>query len=271
MLLVGILLNRRSPMAQEFVGRSLALSADGMAAGAASIAVQPVELWTVLGVETSGWGFQADRRPKILYERHIFHRLTGGQFDDGDISDPTPGGYGAGGAHQYDRLARAIALNRGAALQSASWGVGQIMGMNFAAAGFGDVEAMVTAMCDTEDAQLAAVAAFLKSQKLDGPLRTHDWAGFASGYNGPAYKENHYDENLQTQFEKYSAGTTPDLTVRSTQLYLTFAGLDPGKVDGVMGPKTRAAITSFQGQQGLAATGVADEALLAALIKVALA
>jgi len=258
-------------MALDFVGRSLALSADGLAAGAASIAVQPVEMWTVLGVETSGWGFQADRRPKILFERHIFHRLTGGKFDDGDISAKQAGGYGAGGAHQYDRLARAIALDRGAALRSASWGVGQIMGENFEAAGFGDVEGMVAAMSDSEDAQLAAVAAFLKSNQLDGHLREHDWAAFALGYNGPAYKKNHYDENLQQQFDKYSAGSTPDLTVRATQLYLTFAGFDPGKVDGVMGSKTRAAITSFQTQQGLPATGETDDALLEALTQVALA
>lgn len=258
-------------MALDFVGRSLALSADGLAAGAASIAVQPVEMWTVLGVETSGWGFLADRRPKILFERHYFHRLTGGQFDDGDISDPQPGGYGAGGAHQFDRLARAIALDRGAALQSASWGVGQIMGANFKAAGFADVEAMVAAMSDSEDAQLAAVAAFLKSNQLDGHLRAHDWPAFAAGYNGPSYKQNNYDTNLQQQFEKYSAGSTPDLAVRTTQLYLTYAGIDPGKVDGVMGQQTRAAITSFQTQQGLPVTGETDDALLAALTQVALA
>jgi len=81
------------------------------------------EIWSVLGVETSGCGFLPDRWPKLLFERHIFHRLTGGRFDaeDPDVSQPTPGGYGRSGAHQYNRLAAAaIALNRGAALQSAS-------------------------------------------------------------------------------------------------------------------------------------------------------
>jgi len=258
-------------MALDFVGRSLALSADGLAAGAASITVQPVEMWTVMAVETAGWGFLPDRRPKILFERHIFHRLTGGRFDDGDISDPERGGYGAEGAHQYDRLARAIALDRGAALQSASWGLGQTMGFNFALAGFGDVEAMVAAMSASEDDQFAGVAAFLKNSKLDGHLRTHDWAGFARGYNGPSYKENGYDTNLEQYFEKYSAGSTPDLTVRTTQLYLTYAGIDPGKVDGLMGKQTRAAISRFQTQQGLPVTGETDDALLEALTQVALA
>ena len=72
-----------------------------------------------------------DRRPQILFERHIFHRLTDGKFDDGQISDPAAGGYGARGAAQYDRLALALAKDADAALQSASWGIGQIMGMNY--------------------------------------------------------------------------------------------------------------------------------------------
>ena len=258
-------------MAQEFVGRSRALSQDGLAAAFGSLAVQAPEIWSVLAVETSGRGFLDDRRPPILYERHIFHRLTGGKFDDGDISDPQPGGYGPAGAHQYDRLARAIALDRGAALESASWGLGQILGQNFAAAGFGDVEAMVAAMIDSEDAQLAAVAAFLKSSRLDSPLQAHDWTAFARGYNGPSFEKNSYDTKLQQNFDKFSAGGTPDVTVRAAQLYLSFLGLDPGSVDGVMGPKTRAALASFQDQQGLPAGGQLDAALLDALASAALA
>src|SRR5437764_10425590 len=109
-----------------FQGDSQALSRTGLDSVANRVGVQAAEIWTVLAVETSGCGYLPDRRPQILFERHIFHRLTNGQFDDGDISDPTPGGYGPPGAHQYDRLARAIAKNRNAALQSASWGVAQI-------------------------------------------------------------------------------------------------------------------------------------------------
>src|SRR6266404_5494739 len=118
----------------DFQGKGLALSQLGIDNATRPIGVSPAELWTVLQVETSGCGFLPDRRPVILFERHIFHRLTGGLFDDGDISDPTPGGYGATGSHQLDRLAQAIALDRNAALQSASWGIGQIMGQNYARA-----------------------------------------------------------------------------------------------------------------------------------------
>ena len=114
-------------MRLEFVGKAQALSAEGFASCVQSLSVKAPEIWAVLAVETSGCGFLPDRRPQILFERHVFHRLTGGRFDDGDISDPTPGGYNSSGKHQYDRLSRAIAKDRTAALQSASWGLGQIL------------------------------------------------------------------------------------------------------------------------------------------------
>ena len=128
-----------------FQGTALALSSEGLAAVAGSLGVHAPEIWAVLAVETKGCGYLPDRRPQILYERHIFHRLTRGQFDDGDISDRSPGGYGPTGPHQYERLAAAIEKDRAAALQSVSWGLGQIMGENFVAAGFQNVEDMVTA------------------------------------------------------------------------------------------------------------------------------
>ena len=87
-------------------------------------------------------------------------------------------------------------MNPNAALQSASWGIGQIMGENFSAAGFPDVETMVAAMVDSENAQLDAFRSFLQSNRLSGPLQAHDWASFARGYNGPNFAMNQYD----TQF-----------------------------------------------------------------------
>jgi N-acetylmuramidase len=249
-----------------FQGSATALSSNGLAAVASSLGVYAPEIWTVLAVETSGCGYLPDRRPQILFERHIFHRLTGGQYDDGDISDPTPGGYGPTGANQFDRLARAIAKDRAAALQSASWGIGQIMGTNFAAAGFPNVEAMVAAMSESEDGQLAAVGAFLASTGLGAPLRAHDWASFARGYNGPNYTINRYDIRLNSEFQKYSSGVLPDLSVRAAQLYLTYLGFHPGGIDGIAGQMTMAALADFKSGNAVpAGAAAADPDLVAQL------
>ena len=254
-------------MSVQFAGSSLALSKAGLQTSSQKIAVGEAEIWTVLAVETSGCGFLADRRPQILFERHIFHRLTGGRFDDGDISSPTPGGYGPGGANQFDRLARAVALDREAALKSASWGMGQIMGQNFALAGFSDVESMVAAMMESEDAQLDAVVSFLSNSKIAPLLSSHTWAGFAARYNGPSFASNQYDTKLANAFAKYSTGTMPDIDIRAAQLYLTFHGENPGPIDGMHGARTSAAIINFQRQRNLPETGVLDEMLLEILIK----
>lgn len=248
-----------------FQGTAQALSSDGLASVASSLGVFAPEIWTVLAVETSGCGYLPDRRPQILYERHIFHRLTQGQYDDGDISDPSPGGYGPRGAHQYDRLAAAITEDRAAALQSASWGIGQIMGMNYALAGCQNVDDMVAAMSQSEDLQLVAMGSFLVGTKLQASLQAHDWTTFARGYNGPNYAINRYDVRLNGEFQKYSSGVVPDLNVRAAQLYLTYLGFDPGAIDGIAGQHTLSALAQFQTQSGLPATAAIDDGTVAQL------
>jgi hypothetical protein len=132
----------------EFAATGFALTAARIDGILAVSGLGPAELWSVLAVETSGCGYLPDRRPKILFERHIFSRLTAHQYDadDPDISQPTAGGYGPPGAHQYDRLNAAMQIDWTAALKSASWGLGQIMGENFDAAGFAQIDDMVAAM-----------------------------------------------------------------------------------------------------------------------------
>jgi hypothetical protein len=252
-------------MALPFEGAAWALSSEGLSAATTRLGVYAAEIWTILGVETSGCGYLSDRRPQILYERHIFHRLTNGRFNDDEISDPNPGGYGPRGASQYDRLNRAIVKDPSAALQSASWGIGQIMGENFHLAGYSSVEDMVTSMCHSEDNQLAAMASFLLRRNLHIPLRAHDWTTLARAYNGPSYAINRYDIQLAAKFQKYSSGLLPDLDVRAAQLYLTYLGFHPGTIDGVAGQYTLSALTDFQRQKGLSLNTLIDQDVVARL------
>jgi peptidoglycan hydrolase-like protein with peptidoglycan-binding domain len=46
--------------------------------------------------------------------------------------------------------------------------------------------------------------------------------------------------------------------VRDAQIALRNAGYEPGRIDGVMGPKTQAAIREFQTSRGLPQTGTLD-------------
>ena len=120
-------------------------------------------------------------------------------------------------------------------------------------------------MCDSEDAQLLAFATFLRVSKLDGALRAHDWVSLARGFNGPDYSYNHYDAKLCSAYQKYAGGAIPDLTWRAAQLYLRFAGFDPGPVDGRPGSLTKTALRQFQQRHDLPPTGMVDDATLSAL------
>jgi hypothetical protein len=255
-------------MTISFSGTAVPLTKTGFDAATQTNDIGDATLWAVLSVETSGCGFLPDKRPKILFERHIFHRLTGGKFDseDPDVSAPSPGGYGAAGAHQYLRLQAAMDLDGDAALRSASWGLGQILGDNCSSSGFESVDEMVTSMVASEDNQLRAVANFINSTGMDQPLRRYDWAGFARRYNGANYAANNYDGLLQHFYERYASGNLPNLIIRTVQMYLMFRGFSPGGIDGLNGTNTANAIKAFQMSIGATPTGVIDEELLATLV-----
>jgi hypothetical protein len=242
----------------KFEGQGRPLSDEGITRICDTLDCDQPTVWAVLSVETSGFGFLQDRRPQILFERHIFHRLTGGRFDAGQdvISHRTRGGYKFG-VGEYPRLERAIGFDEEAALNSASWGAGQVMGFNHAVAGFTTVQAMVNAMVRGEDAQLIAMANFIKANNLARPLRNQDWTTFARGYNGPAFAENEYDEKLKDAHAKYR-GALPNLALRTAQAGLLYLGLEPGPVDGVAGKRTRSALITFQAGAGLPQTGGLD-------------
>jgi hypothetical protein len=228
--------------------------------------VGAAEVWAVLTVETRGFGYLPDRRPLILFERHIFHRQTGGVFDaaHSSISSASPGGY-LGGAQEYSRLAEASALDHPAALRSTSWAIGQVMGFNSSLAGFPSVEAMVDAMVQDEDAQLRGMASFVRARGLHTHLAAHDWAKFAQGYNGADFSQNQYDTRLASFFLKFSQGPLPNVRVRQVQAMLTFLGIDPNGVDGVVGKRTRSAVVRFRELHGMSGSDEIDEALVAAL------
>ncbi len=254
-----------------FEGKAKPLSAAGLAAASARLGVGAPALWAVLTVETSGCGFLPDRRPKILFERHWFSRLTQRQFDAQapDISNTNGGGYGSGGAFQHQRLAKAIALNRPAALKSTSWGLGQIMGFNATKVGFANVNGLVAASQDSEDAQLEAMVTFIEQANLADSLRAADWAAFAFSYNGQDFQKNKYDEKLDLFHKRYLQGPLPNLSVRSVQLgllMLNYGGQN--SVDGWFGPNTQKATLRFQADQGLNVTGVADTDTLTRLASV---
>ena len=250
----------------RFYGKGQPLTRAGLSKALAILGLGPNDaayVWTVVEVETAGvtqgLGFRIDRRPQILFERHVFRKYTNGRFDSEapDVSGPA-GGYGLL-SEQYVKLEKSLALCAKAklgaepALKSASWGMGQVMGFNCGCGGFKSCARMVQAMVRSEDAQLACMVGFLRANGLAEKLVDRDWPGFARIYNGPGYWQNHYDIKLAEQYQRFASGSVPNLELRTAQVALLYLGYAPGKIDGISGPRTRAAIKNFRIAAGLPA------------------
>jgi cellobiose phosphorylase len=251
----------------NFVASGIPMSQNDFHTAAAKAGGTIESLWAVVKVETSGCGYLPDRRPQILFERHKFHKFTNGRFDASHpgISAAKAGGYGKQGAAQYDRLAEALALDEEAALKSASWGIGQIMGYNCTTAGYAHVHDMVSAFVESEQNQIIAMGTFIANNGMSQDLANLDWASFASKYNGSDYKQNNYDTKLATNHDIFVAHGVPDLKIRTAQLILTYLGYKPGAVDGLLGDNTKTALQKYQIAKALPATMRPDDATLAAL------
>ena len=171
----------------------------------------------VYDVESQGAGFLG-LKPKILFEGHVFWRLLQAAGEDPaslqaanpDILYPTwTRQYYKGGLGEYDRLDRASAIDKSCAQQSASWGLFQIMGENWQNLGYASIDDFVAKMYANEREHLFAFCRFVqwksvKGQKLVEYLQSKDWADFAFGYNGSAYKDNAYDDKLAAAYSKYA-------------------------------------------------------------------
>lgn len=154
--------------------------------------------------EAKSSGFITDSEPRILFERHKFHQKTKGIYSAKypDISNKTPGGYGKE-AVQHKRLQKASALNRNAALESASWGLFQVLGENWKSLGYATLQAFVNAMYESEAKQLDAFIRFIKVNKIDVDMRNKNFQNIARKYNGPNYAINNYDKDLKKYYIQF--------------------------------------------------------------------
>ena len=174
----------------------------------AQIGVGEDEIHAVLDVESRGSGFDDQGRIAMLFEPHVFWRELG----PGEARDRAAAaglaypewGERAYPRDSYPRLHAAMEIDMSAALNSASWGLGQIMGFNAALCGYPSAAAMVEAFADDEETHLQAMVDFVVASGLDDELRRHDWRGFARGYNGPGYAKHGYHDRLERAFMKWS-------------------------------------------------------------------
>ncbi|TMJ04328.1 MAG: DUF3380 domain-containing protein [Alphaproteobacteria bacterium] len=276
--------------------------------------VRPAGFLALIEVETNGQPFEPDgATPRFLPERHKF-------FSELKAHAPgkLPKAVAAGLAipkwspkTQYKDLrsdegrkavfARMVAIDAECAHRACSWGLGQIMGFEAEHLGYPNAIEMVRTMRASPEAQLEAIARFLKSKKIVAALNAgdhctvgsscHNYADVALRYNGEQYAQHNYDGRLADADKRWTrklaamgvnpapdAPSEPTRPVPPEQLLSraqiqelqarlrTLNYAEAGMADGVWDTKTTAAIAAFQAHEGLTVTGSYDDATEAALL-----
>lgn len=181
------------------------LTRSELAAAADMLGCDVPAIQAFASVETGPWGaWLSTGHPAILFERHLFRRLTGGKYDhDSEISNATPGGYGRA-LDQPDRLIRAKRYDVNAAIMATSWGMFQILGMHHRICGFHGPEAFEASMHESVFHHLHAFVCFIRAdERLCKAIVVHDWTTAARRYNGPQHEKHNYAGRLERQYQRF--------------------------------------------------------------------
>lgn len=167
---------------------------------------------TITEVESRGDGFMANGHPVILFERHVMYRQLRDKFGKAradelaklhpDVVNSSPGGYGKE-SEQPKRLEKAASVDRECALNSASWGLFQIMGYHWRDLGYATQQTFINAMYKNEAGQLHAFCRFIKvNPGIHQALKNRNWERFAALYNGPAHAKHNYAGRMAAAYAR---------------------------------------------------------------------
>jgi hypothetical protein len=267
---------------------------DEIEKAAQEFGIEPAALLAIAEIESGGSVFamiDGKEEPLIRFEGHYFDaRLTGdvremarstglASPNAGEIRNPVSQ------AARWRLLARAAEIDRRAAYESVSWGVGQVMGAHWAWLDFANVDALVAEARNGAAGQARLMARFIEKSELTDVIRSQDWEAFARTYNGPGFRRNAYHTKLGAAYRRHKSGKRPPANskeskilplvlaegsmgdeVRDLQQNLSALGY-PLVVDGIFGADTEKTVRAFQRDHELGADGVAGPSTLAAIGK----
>lgn len=245
----------------------------------------PVML-AVVHIESAGKSsaiVEGQKRPLIRWEGHyFFSRLKGDKRDEAvrlGLASPKAGAVKnpKSQAARWKLFERAAAIDRAAAIESMSYGVGQVMGAHWEWLGYNSAADFFQRVSTGTKGQCDAMFRFIEKSDLIDELQRKDFRAFARGYNGPAYAKHGYHTAMAKAYRALSGDDavvskakgmlrmgSKGARVRELQALLVRAGF-PVKVDGDFGEATKKALKGFQAAAGIEADGVAGPETMRAL------
>ncbi len=236
--------------------------------------IEPAALLAVADVESGGSAFaviEGRREPLIRFEAHYFDRRLSEKnravAREKGLAAPVAGAIPnpKTQAARWRMVREAAAIDAEAAYESVSWGLGQVMGAHWAWLGYASVEALVAEARSGIPGQVRLMALYIEKAGLAKALRSHGWASFARGYNGPAYSRTGYDRKLAAAYASYTKTDKGDTLLRRGSRGAAVAQLQrdlsvlgyPLAEDGIFGTATARMVKQFQADHALAVDGVA--------------
>jgi hypothetical protein len=197
-----------------------------LATEAPKLGLDPRVVRAVMQAESGQRPFGPDGRVMIRFEPHVFARFTA-QKALGLSRRPTDAQVAAHGkvvlnpgmahindgrrrtggqAAEWETLARAKAIDPDAAIQSTSFGLGQIMGFNYRLAEYASPQALVDAFSTSSTEQVMGMLRMIGNvPKQLNALRNKDYPTFVASYNGAAVgtpKNLGYVNRMQDAYAK---------------------------------------------------------------------
>ncbi|MBC2887510.1 N-acetylmuramidase family protein [Ochrobactrum sp. CM-21-5] len=174
--------------------------------------LDPAALLAVAEVESGGsalFDVNGHKEPAIRFEGHYFDRRLSGRLRDyaraNGLSAPVAGQIRnpKSQAARWLLLEQAIGLSRKAALESTSWGLGQVMGAHWEWLGYSAVDDLVAEARGSVAGQTRLMLRFIEKAELIDVMQACDWRNFARRYNGPAFARNRYDSRMAQAYQRW--------------------------------------------------------------------